>query len=63
MNNLYLDIETIPSQEKWVRNYIADTVKPPATMKKEETIKKWYEEEFDNAVDEALAKTSFDGAM
>lgn len=61
--NIYFDTETIPGQDAWVLDYITQTIKPPATMKKQETIDKWYIEESDNAILEALGKTSFDGAM
>lgn len=63
MNDLYLDIETIPSQETWVREYIIDTIKPPGNIKKKESIEKWYEEKLDDAIEEAYEKLSFDGAM
>lgn len=62
MDNIFLDIETIPSQEPWVREYVSETVKPPAQMKKAETIQKWIEEEKENAVEAALDKTVFEGA-
>lgn len=61
--NIYLDIETIPSTETWVRDYVAESVTPPGNMKKPETIAKWIEEEKAGAVDDAMAKCSFDGAM
>ena len=63
MNKIVLDIETIPSQLSWVADYIGDNTKPPATIKKPESIEKWYEESFEDAKREALNKTSFDGAM
>ncbi len=58
-----IDIETIPSQEGWVYEFVAADVKPPAQMKKADTIAAWYESEHAQAVQDALAKTSFDGAM
>ncbi len=63
MTKLFLDIETIPSQLPWVREHIIDTIKPPGTIKKQETLDKWYSETMPEAVDEAMSKTSFDGAM
>jgi len=63
MTEIYLDLETIPSQLDWVKKHVSETVKPPATMKKQETIEKWILEESGAAIDEAMAKTSFDGAM
>lgn len=61
--NLYLDIETIPTNRADVRDYIAATVTPPGTMKKAETIAAWVENDKPAAVDEAVTKTSFDGAF
>jgi len=61
--NIYLDIETIPSPWPWVREYVSSTVAHPGQMKKPETIAKWELEEKESAVDEAMAKCSFDGAL
>jgi hypothetical protein len=60
---VYLDIETIPAQRKEVIDYIAATVKPPGQMKKAETIAKWEAEDKPAAVEQALLRTSFDGAF
>jgi DNA polymerase elongation subunit (family B) len=61
--NLYLDIETIPSQSPEVHARIAETIKPPANYKKAETIAEWVKNEKPAAVKEAIAKTSFDGSV
>jgi DNA polymerase elongation subunit (family B) len=61
--NLYLDIETIPSQSPEVHARIAETIKPPANYKKAETIAVWEQHEKLAAVKEAIAKTSFDGSV
>jgi predicted PolB exonuclease-like 3'-5' exonuclease len=58
---IYLDVETIPSECSKFREKIASEIKPPATMKKAETIAEWIANEKENAIDEAIAKTSFDG--
>ncbi len=58
-----LDIETIPSQREDVREYIAATVTHPGNIKKAETIAAWNENEKPAAVDEAVSKTSLDGAF
>ena len=58
---LYLDIETIPAQSEAARFRIAETIKPPAQMKKPETIARWEAEEKDAAVEEALARTGLNG--
>lgn len=61
--NIYLDIETIPGQSPAVREMIAETITPPATMSKPETIAKWMAEQRDAAIEDAWRKTSFDGAF
>lgn len=63
MTTVYLDIETIPSQLPWVTDFVAAGVKPPGTIKKSESILKWEQESRDDAVQEALDKCSFDGAL
>lgn len=63
MPKLYLDIETVPTDRADVREYIAATVKPPATMSKAETIAKWMTESKPEAVEEAIAKTGLDGSF
>tara|TARA_R100000365_G_C2745974_1_gene75046 strand:- start:1725 stop:2408 length:684 start_codon:yes stop_codon:yes gene_type:complete len=60
---LYLDIETIPSQDTAVHERIAATITPPGTLKKPESIAEWEAEKKPAAVKEAIAKTSFDGAL
>ncbi|WP_174804390.1 ribonuclease H [Martelella limonii] len=62
MTYLYLDIETIPTQDDEVKRDIAANIRPPASMKKEETIAKWEAEQKPDAIKEAIDKTSFDGA-
>lgn len=59
MTSIYLDIETIPSQDKAVIDTI--DVKPPATIKKQETLDKWYAEEYPVKLQEAQDKMSLDG--
>ena len=63
MTNIYLDIETIPSQEDWVTQYITDNTKPPGNITKPESIEKWYAEKQEQAIEDNLRKCSFDGAM
>ena len=58
---IYLDIETLPTNDAEVIADIAATVKPPANYSKPETIAKWMEENKANAVADLVAKTSFDG--
>lgn len=61
--NLYLDIETIPTKSNRIRASIADGMKPPGNMKKAETIAEWEANAKQAAVEEEIAKTSFDGAF
>lgn len=63
MNKIYLDIETVASADAWVRDYVSSTVTHPGQMKKPETIAKWELEDKPGAVEEAMDKCSFDGAM
>ena len=60
-NFLYLDIETIPARDPAIIAQIAADVKPPAAMKKAETIAAWEANDKERAVAEAVSKTSFDG--
>lgn len=59
---LYFDLETIPTQLQKVRAAIAESVTHPSTMSKPETIAAWVADKKPAAVEEAIAKTSFDGA-
>lgn len=61
MNYLYIDIETIPAQSPEAHAAVAETVKPPAQMKKAETIAAWEANEKAQAVKDAIARTSLDG--
>lgn len=60
---LILDIETVGTSRKDVIDYIAATVKPPATYKKAESIEAWHKEQGPDAIAEAVAKTGIDGAF
>ena len=66
--NIYIDIETIPTQpETDAKLDIAETIKPPASMTKAETIADWhagsgkYAGVKDRKIDEAYRKTALDG--
>lgn len=63
MTYVYIDIETIPAQTDEIRARVAETVKPPASMKKADTIAAWEADQKPAAVEEAIAKTSFNGAL
>jgi len=62
MDKVYLDIETIPSQLDWVREYAKEKTTPPGTIKKAESIEKWYAESYGEAVEETIGKMGFSGA-
>lgn len=59
---LYLDIETLPTNDAAVMAEIANSVTPPGSYKKAETIAEWEREAKPALVKEAIAKTSFSGA-
>jgi 3'-5' exonuclease len=63
MTYIYLDIETIPAQTKQAKDRVASTIKPPAQMKKAETIAAWEKDGKEQAIIEAIDKTSFDGGL
>ena len=63
MSDIHFDLETIPSQEKRVRDSIAETIKPPGNIKKPESIAAWMKDKSPAAIDNALAKTSFNGGV
>jgi len=58
---VYFDIETIPSDSPELLNRIKKNLSPPAAMKKQETIEKWWAEQADDVANGKLGKTSFDG--
>ena len=60
---LYLDIETIPSQDAAVHERIAASITPPGNITKAETIAAWEADKKPALVADAIAKTSFDGAL
>ena len=62
-HNLFLDIETIGAVRQDVREFIANTIKPPATIKLPASLEKWHKESKPEAVEEAIAKTGLDGAF
>lgn len=65
---IVIDLETIPSQLPWVKEYIEkkvappkfiappDEPTPPKSMKKQETIDKWYAEDFERIKAGKIAK-------
>lgn len=62
MNRLYLDIETLPTDDEAVKAEIAASIPPPGNISKADTIAAWEAEKKPALVAEAIAKTSFNGA-
>lgn len=62
MRYLYVDIETIPCQTNSGRERLASNVKPPAQMKKAETIAAWEKNDKLAAIEEAISRSGLDGA-
>ena len=58
---LFIDIETAETTDIDIIQDIADNIKPPGNIKKQESINKWIEEKKLAAIKEAVSKTSFDG--
>lgn len=61
--NIYLDIETIPTQNPEARAAIAAGITAPANYSKPESIAKWLEENREAEAEKAWRRTSFDGAL
>jgi len=62
MNDIFLDIETVPSQSAEYRAEVRNTITAPAQYKKPESIAQWIADNGDAAADEIVAKTSFNPA-
>jgi len=60
--NIFLDIETLPTNREDVIADITANVKPPATYKKPESIAEWIKTEGEAAAEQEVRKTSLDGA-
>lgn len=59
--NIFLDIETIPSQHPDALAEVRATLKPPGTLKKPESIAAWWANEAEAAAVEAWRKQALDG--
>jgi len=60
---IFLDCETVPGQHPDALAQVRATIKPPATLKKPETIAAWWQSEADAAAQEAHRKQSLDGGL
>ena len=63
MTNLYLDIESVPTQRADVISKIKRTIHPPGNMSKEETIERWKKDIKPLLVDVAYRKTALNGTL
>lgn len=61
--NLYLDIETIPTQDERVKADIAASIHAPANYKKPEAIQKWFAENEEEEFDKLYRKTALNGLV
>lgn len=61
--NIFLDIETVPSQLAGVRDLIAQGINCPGNITKAESIAAWEAEKKPALIEEQWLKTSFDGAL
>lgn len=61
--NIYLDIETVPSQDPDVKADLWASITPPGNYSKPESIAKWEAECKPPLVEEAWLKTAMDGAL
>ena len=61
-DTLYLDIETLPSNEEWAIEYAIKDTKPPATIKKQDTLEKWWLETFPSVKQEKIRNLALYGA-
>lgn len=61
MSLIYIDLETVGTDDPAIIAEIASTITPPGNYKKPETIAAWEQGEKRRAVEEAVAKTCFDG--
>ena len=60
-DELFLDIETLPTIDDRMKKEIAEAITPPGSMSKPETIAKWEAEEKPKLIENAIAKTALDG--
>lgn len=63
IHRLYADIETIPDVRPGAKERFAETVQPPANMKKAETIAEWEATKRLEAIEKAWLKTSLNGGF
>lgn len=60
---IFIDIETIPSQRQDVFDMIRESITPPGNITKEESIAKWWSEKGTEAIDIEWRKTALNGTF
>lgn len=63
MTYLFIDLETLPTEEPWVKDEISENTTHPGNMSKPETIAAWERDKKPAAVKEALVKTAVDTSL
>ncbi|MCP5244827.1 MAG: ribonuclease H-like domain-containing protein [Burkholderiales bacterium] len=58
---LFIDVETLPTQDEAVIAELRKSITPPATIKKPESIEKWNKEERPAKLKDLIHKTGLDG--
>jgi DNA polymerase elongation subunit (family B) len=61
--NLYIDIETLPTNSGNVIQSIASSIKAPGQFKKPESIAQWMNENLQTELENAVRRTALDGAF
>lgn len=61
MSLIFLDIETVGTNDARVIEELRQSIKPPANYSKEETIAKWMEQNHEAELDKLVRKTALDG--
>jgi hypothetical protein len=61
--NLYIDLETLPTDRTDVIESLKSSIKAPGQFKKPESIAAWFEENLLSEIDAAHRKTALDGAF
>lgn len=59
--NLFIDIETLPTELPIIQQRATSDIGPPANYKSEEAIAKWWSENGNAKKEEAISKTALDG--
>ncbi len=61
MATIFIDIQTIPSQNRTVIDRITQSIKPPANYSHPDSIAKWYRENLKAEVEKKYRQTALDG--